>query len=78
MADFQSKQLLLPYFEFRRMVSGAEDLRVTYLRRGEEHTFECVGGVCNDTELAEPYSRLMGRLLYFRPVDKGPRMLCRH
>jgi hypothetical protein len=78
LADFQRKQLLLPYFEFRRMVSGAEDLRVTYLRQGEEHTFECAGGVCNDTELAEPYSRLMGRLLYFRPVDKGPRMLCRH
>lgn len=74
----RSERLLLPYFEFRRMVSGLEDVSVTYLRRGTQHTFVCRGGQCNDAELAQPHSRLLGRLLYFRPVDKGPRMLCRH
>lgn len=78
LAELGQRQLLLPYFELRRMVSGAEDLRVTYLRGGQEHTFECKAGHCNDGELAEPYSRWEGRLLYFRPVDKGPRMMCRH
>ena len=78
LAQLQRHEQLIPYFEFRRMVSGAEDLSVSYRRNGAERTFECKGGVCNDAELAEPYSRLMGRLLYFRPVDKGPRMACRH
>lgn len=78
LAEFPRRQLLLPYFEFRRLVSGLEDVSVTYLRGGERHTFECSSGHCNDAELARPPSRLLGRLLYFRPVDKGPRMLCRH
>jgi hypothetical protein len=77
-AEYQKQQLLLPYFEFRRMMSGIEDVRVTYLRAGQQHTFECKDGHCNDAELAQPYSGLVRRLLYFRPVDKGPRMLCRH
>jgi hypothetical protein len=78
LAEYQNKQLLLPYFEFRRMVSGLADVNVTYRRGGVEQTFRCAAGRCNDAELAEPYSRLLGRLLYFRPVDKGPHMLCRH
>lgn len=76
--EYPQKQLLLPYFELRRLVSGLDDISVTYLRGGVRHTFHCVAGRCNDAELARPYSRLMGRLLYFRPVDKGPQMLCRH
>jgi hypothetical protein len=78
LVEYPKHQLLLPYFEFRRLVSGLDDISVTYLRSGVRHTFECVAGSCNDAELAQPYSRLMGRLLYFRPVDKGPQMLCRH
>jgi hypothetical protein len=78
LVEYPKKQLLLPYFEFRRLVSGLDDISVTYLRGGARHTFQCVAGSCNDAELAQPYSRLMGRLLYFRPVDKGPHMLCRH
>jgi len=66
------------YFELRRQLSGAENVSVRYRRGGEEHTFVCEQGRCNDAELAQPYSRWMGRLLYFRPVDKGSRMLCRH
>lgn len=78
LAEFSERQLLLPYFEFRRLVSGLDDVSVTYLRGNERHTFECARGQCNDAELAQPLSGLAGRLLYFRPVDKGPRMLCRH
>ena len=78
LAAYHQAQLLLPYFEFRRIVSGLTDITVTYLRGGTEHTFQCRGGSCNDAELAEPYSRLMSRLLFFRPIDKGPHMLCRH
>jgi hypothetical protein len=78
LADFSQQQLLLPYFEFRRLVGGLDDVSVTYLRGGERHTFECASGQCNDPELARPVSGLVARLLYFRPVDKGPRMLCRH
>ena len=77
-AEYREQQLLLPYFEFRRMMSGIENVRVTYLRGGQQHSFECKDGHCNDAELAQPYSGLVRRLLYFRPVDKGPRMLCRH
>jgi hypothetical protein len=76
--EYPKRQLLLPFFEFRRLVSGVGDVSVTYLRDGEEHHFECVQGRCNDPELARPHSGLMRRLLYFRPVDKGPHMLCRH
>jgi hypothetical protein len=76
--EYHNSQLLLPYFEFRRLVSGLEDISVSYLRGGARHTFRCVAGTCNDAELAQPYSGLMRRLLYFRPVDKGPHMLCRH
>jgi len=75
---YREQQLLLPYFEFRRLVSGLDDVVVTYLRGGAEHTFECVAGRCNDAELAQPHSGFVARLLYFRPVDKGPHMLCRH
>ena len=78
LAELSQRQLLLPYFELRRQVSGAENVNVHYRRGGEAHTFVCEDGRCNDAELAQPYSRLMGRLLYFRPVDKGARMLCRH
>lgn len=78
LADLSRRQLLLPYFEFRRLVGGLDAVSVTYLRGGERHTFECAGGQCNDAELARPPSGLVARLLYFRPVDKGPRMLCRH
>jgi hypothetical protein len=78
LVEYPKHQLLLPYFEFRRLVSGLDDISVTYLRGGLQRTFQCVAGTCNDAELAEPYSRWMGRLLYFRPVDKGPQMLCRH
>jgi hypothetical protein len=78
LAEFPRRQLLLPYFEFHRLVSGLDDVSVTYLRGGERHTFECSSGQCNDAELARPPSGLGARLLYFRPVDKGPRMLCRH
>lgn len=78
LARYPEKQLLLPYFEFRRVVSGLDDVSVTYLRNGAQHTFSCMAGRCNDAELAQPYSGLISRLLYFRPVDKGPHMLCRH
>src|SRR5690606_31577044 len=78
LAEYPKKRLLLPYFELRRLVSGVDDIRVRYVRAGVERTFECVAGRCNDAELARPYSRLMARLFYFRPVDKGPHMLCRH
>lgn len=78
LAEYPAKQLLLPYFEFRRLVSDLEDVRVTYRRSGAERTFLCQEGRCNDAELAEPHSRLLGRLLSFRPVDKGPQTFCRH
>jgi hypothetical protein len=78
LAELAERQLLMPYFEFRRLVSGLDDVSVTYLRGGERYTFECAGGQCNNAELARPFSGLLGRLLYFRAVDKGPRMLCRH
>ena len=78
LAEYPNEQLLLPYFELRRLVSGLDDVRVRYRRGGAEHTYVCTGGHCNDPELAQPFSPLLGRLLYFRPVDKGPHMLCRH
>jgi hypothetical protein len=76
--ELKRQELLLPYFEFREVVSEFMDVHITYLRQGEVRHFDCVDGNCNDPELATEYPRAQRAFFYFRPVDKGPKMHCRH
>ena len=76
--ELKRQELLLPYFEFREVVSEFMDVHITYLRQGEVRHFDCVDGNCNDPELASEYPRAQRAFFYFRPVDKGPKMHCRH
>jgi hypothetical protein len=76
----KQEQLLLPYFEFKYMVNDNEsdELRITYLHNGQEHKVVCLHRECDDTDLGTPPSRLRRAFFYFRAVDKGPKMHCRH
>jgi len=76
----KQQELLLPYFEFKHLVNDNESdvLRVTYLHEGQQHKVECLHRECDDTELGTPHSRLRRAFFYFRAVDKGPKMHCRH
>ena len=77
--EISEQDLLLPYFEFRRIVSGLEeDAAITYLRNGEKHVYVRKNGVGSDPELARKPAKILAMLLYFRPVSKGTRMQCRH
>jgi hypothetical protein len=76
----KQQELLLPYFEFKHMVNDNEsdELRITYLHDGQQHKVECLHRECDDTDLGTPHSRLRRAFFYFRAVDKGPKMHCRH
>jgi hypothetical protein len=76
--ELKKQELLLPYFEFRQVVAEFMDVHITYRHHGEVRRFDCVDGNCNDPELATKYPRLLRAFFYFRPVDKGPKMHCRH
>jgi hypothetical protein len=76
--SLQRDQLLIPYFEFRRILSEAENVHVTYLHHGQKYDYRCVNGTCSDPALANDFLPVLGRLFFFRPVDKGPKMHCRH
>ena len=76
--ELKRQELLLPYFEFRQVVSEFMDVHITYRRQGEVRQFDCVDGNCNDAELSTQYPRVQRAFFYFRPVDKGPKMHCRH
>jgi hypothetical protein len=76
--DLRTKELLLPYFEFQAMINELDNVRVTYLRNGTEHKVSCVDWVCDDADLGTPHPRMRRAFFYFRAVDKGPKMQCRH
>lgn len=72
--------LHITYFELRRMTSSAArerpDASVTFVRNGETRT---VPRIADDSELVRGPSRLLGKLLYFRPFDPpGVSTPCRH
>jgi len=77
--EYRDRELALTYFEFRRLVSGSDHaFEVTY-RRGEKlHRFTRRDGHATDPELARPHPLLIGKLLYFRPVDLGEKSRCQH
>lgn len=72
---------VLPWFEFRRLVSEAEgDLEVRYSRNGEEHTLSRTGTmITGDTEAFEELPLLQRKFLWFRRLERldGP-MICTH
>ena len=76
----KDQQLLLPYFEFKHRVNDDEsdDLRITYLHQGAQHQVTCLHRECDDAELGTPHSRLRRAFFFFREVDKGAKMHCRH
>jgi len=75
---FEENDLLLTYFEFRRICSRTEgDFSVEYVRNGKPRSLVRRDGVSNDPETVRPHPWYRARLLGFRPVDAGPRMSCR-
>lgn len=80
--DFQfyrEHDLLLTYFEFKRMTSEIKnDFHVRYLHRGEPRELIVENGRSNQPELRETHPTLLAKLLRFRPISKGDCMECFH
>lgn len=72
---------VLPWFEFRRLVSEREgDFEVTYLRNGTEASLgRRRGEIFGDPEAFEPLPLLQRKFLWFRRLERldGP-MCCTH
>lgn len=67
---------LFPYFEFKRVIGGAKNASVTYIRNGEMRTVPRVG---DDPDLSQSEPFLLRKLLRFRPVDtSGAGVRCTH
>lgn len=70
---------LITHFEFRRVVSTTEaDFFVSYRRGESELALAKSGAIYSDPSYAENHGLLAPKLLYFRPVDKGEHVRCRH
>jgi len=76
----QQFDVYIPYFEFRRTVSGLKDpdLEITYLRNGEMHHFKRGADDNVDANLDVPPPLLPAKIAYFRPVFKGELSYCLH
>ena len=72
---------IVPYFEFRRLLSEMEgDVSISYIRDGEEMLLSRKDGIIvGDTEVFEPLPLLKGKFLWFRRLETldGP-MECTH
>lgn len=77
--EIKTLNLLLPYFEFHRMIDLMEgDVWVDYLHNGEHKTLEIKDGRCNQPDFVPGSTGLLGRLLVFRPINKGTDSDCFH
>lgn len=72
MADLD---LLVPWFELRRIGSELQDTSVTYVRDGETVVVDRTG---DDPELSKKIPLWKQKLLYFRPIDDAPHQTCHH
>lgn len=69
--EYKNKQLLIPYFEFRRMIDASQDdIWVRYLHRGEYKELEIKNGQSNRADFARGSTGLLGKFLVFRPIFK--------
>ncbi len=72
------RNLLLPYFEFRRVVTQIDGpVRVKYVRDGREHVYKRTESGRVEGKPIEPVPWLLGKYLRFRAVDKDPPTHCR-
>lgn len=72
-------QMLVPYFELRRIVSETDsDFYVEYIRNGERHQFARRNGSGPDVEVARKQNFLLRKLLRFRPVFATDESYCQH
>src|SRR5262249_33196526 len=77
--DYAKSQLLLPYFEFRRVCSEISgDFWVDYRRNDIPIHFERANIASTDPALVDPPPWLLTKFLTFRPVDPSPHMRCSH
>ena len=68
----------IPFFEFHRRVSQMqEDFYVKYRRNGKLKELKVEGGVSSKPGLTDSTVGFAAKVLYFRPVDKGP-CGCKH
>lgn len=76
---YVGSEVLLPAFEVERITSEITgDFHFRHLRAGLERESSRHNGTLVNGVLDSGYSPLLGRLMLFRPFDKGPKMLCRH
>ncbi len=72
---YAQANLLLTYFEFRKVTSKNREASVTYLRGDKQYV---VPRIADDKELSRPPAWWMQRLLKFRPVEpRGVGTICR-
>lgn len=72
------RKLLLPYFEFRRVVTQIDGpVRVKYVRDGREHVYKQTESGRVEGKPVEPVPWLLGKYLRFRAVDTDPPTYCR-
>ena len=75
---FVANDQLITYFEFRRIASETKtNFYANYIRKQQTQTLSVRNGISNRPELTTPHHWLIGKLVRFRPVDKGP-CLCKH
>ena len=76
---YQRDSLLLTFFEFRRICSGATgDFSVSYKRNGSARFLESARGVSSDPLVTTSSGWPANAVLLFRPVDATGPMRCRH
>lgn len=83
-SDFESLSRIhgenqyIPFFEFQRIVSQTkEDFYVKYWRNGKLKELKVEGGISSKPKLTDSIVGFAAKVLYFRPVDKGP-CGCKH
>ncbi len=69
--EFKNRQLLIPYFEFRRMIDASkDDIWVRYAHRGEYKELEIKNGQSNRADFVRGSTGLLRKFLVFRPIYK--------
>jgi len=76
---YHDHDLLLTYFEFRRVASELQgDFQVEYMHHGERRRLIVKDGVSNEPEVTHAPPVWMAKLLRFRPISKSTCSECFH
>jgi hypothetical protein len=78
MKQYISNDQYITYFEFQRIVSEAnKNFYVNYMRNNQPQSIKMLNNISTKPELQIPHNWIVGKLVRFRPIDKGV-CLCKH